>query len=323
MNRRRLAIAVVVAAAVLFLSPAVAAEPTAEFTYSPQEPWVGSEVEFNASETTAGGSNISIYEWRFGDGTIDNGETVTHTYEERGSYEVTLLVEDMEGSISEKSKTLNVEAKRVPEAVVEYEPEEPLAGETVTFDASGSEGEIEGYDWVLNGSSLSNDDATLEHVFDKEGEFDVVLTVTNDQGNSDNARETVTVEGNVEEVTPIAVINASVEQVEVGETVTFVSETILREGEIESYEWAVAGEEYTEENVSHTFEEAGEYTVSLTVTSDTGYEDSTNTTVTVTEADGGEETSNGGGEEDSNPLPGFGFFAVVVAFVGFAAVRIR
>jgi len=187
----------------------------------------------------------------------------------------------------------------------------------VTFDAAESEGEIEEYGWLVEGNSVG-DDETLEHVFDDEGDHEVVLSVSNHQNNTDNLRETVTVEGDVGAATPLAVINASAGEAETGERVEFRDETVLEEGEVESRTWTVGDEEYAEENVSHVFDEAGEYEVTLEVTSDAGYSDTAETTVTVVEA---EEEETDEEEDDTESLPGFGFVVGLVALV--VAARFR
>lgn len=316
---RRVFTAVAVAAVVLLLIPVAGASPDAEFTYSPDEPWVDNEIEFNASETTPGEHNISIYEWRFGDGEIDNGETVTYAYDEAGSYDVNLLVIDTEGNTGEAESTLNVEEEMFPTAAFDHEPEEPRAGETVTFDASDADGDIQEYSWLVEGDTVEGDE-TVEHVFEDEGEHEVVLSVTNHQNNTDNVRETVTVEGAVGDVTPSAVINASADEVETGEEFEFRDETVLEEGEVVSRTWTVGDEEYTDVNVSHVFDEAGEYELTLEVTSDAGYSDTTETTVTVVEA---EEEETDEGNDDTEPLPGFGFVAALTALLGLSAYRLR
>jgi len=54
---------------------------------------VDEEVNFDASNSS---DNVGItsYEWDFDDGTTANGETVTHKFDEKGIYEVTLTVTD-------------------------------------------------------------------------------------------------------------------------------------------------------------------------------------------------------------------------------------
>jgi parallel beta-helix repeat protein len=56
---------------------------------------VGTTVSFNASESTG---KILIYEWDFGDETIETGVTPTHKYSKTGTYTVTLTIKDAAGN---------------------------------------------------------------------------------------------------------------------------------------------------------------------------------------------------------------------------------
>ena len=58
---------------------------------------INDSVEFNASDSAEGDSNITSYAWNFGDGNSENGETVTHSYSSSGNYTVQLEVEDGNG----------------------------------------------------------------------------------------------------------------------------------------------------------------------------------------------------------------------------------
>lgn len=46
------------------------------------------------------------------------------------------------------------------------------------------DGEIESYDWDF-GDGLTDSGKSVEHVFDEEGEYEVGLTVTDDDGATD------------------------------------------------------------------------------------------------------------------------------------------
>jgi len=77
----------------------------AEFEYEPAEPNTGQEVEFDAGDSSG---DIDEYEWRFGDGTEETGETVTHTFESGGVYTVRLVVTGAEGDESEAAERVAV-----------------------------------------------------------------------------------------------------------------------------------------------------------------------------------------------------------------------
>lgn len=77
--------------------------PKANFT-APSEGAVGQPLVFDASASTDNGK-ISTYLWEFGDGQKGQGPTVTHTYANPGTYEVTLWVTD------DKQQTASVTRK--------------------------------------------------------------------------------------------------------------------------------------------------------------------------------------------------------------------
>ena len=75
--------------------------PTANISATPTTAAVGEQVTFDATDSTASaGSSITAYEWDFdGDGTAETtGATVTHTYDNSGSYEVSVTVTDATGA---------------------------------------------------------------------------------------------------------------------------------------------------------------------------------------------------------------------------------
>jgi PKD repeat protein len=75
-------------------------------------------------------------------------------------------------------------------------PYAALVGETITFDGSGStdNGSIVQYDWVFgDGSSIVDAGPNPEHAYNAEGDYQVVLTVTDDEGNTNAAATTATI----------------------------------------------------------------------------------------------------------------------------------
>lgn len=75
-------------------------------------------------------------------------------------------------------------------------PYDAVVGETITFDGTGStdDGEIVQYDWVFgDGTSAPDAGPTPEHTYDEAGTYPVVLTVTDNDGNTDAASTTATI----------------------------------------------------------------------------------------------------------------------------------
>lgn len=107
MNRKSSRILFVLIAMVIMVAAFTSSANTcldAKFIWDPYNPCVGDTVTFNASISTCNweGDNVTghyvplvSYEWDFGDETTGQGETVTHTYTEKGTYGVTLVITDV------------------------------------------------------------------------------------------------------------------------------------------------------------------------------------------------------------------------------------
>ncbi len=82
--------------------------PTASFTFQPTNPSPGEVVKFDASASLDFDGEITSYGWSFGDGTGASGKTVEHSYEDPGTYTVTLTLIDNDEQKSKLSKEITV-----------------------------------------------------------------------------------------------------------------------------------------------------------------------------------------------------------------------
>ncbi len=71
--------------------------PVPVFSYNPQTPSINETVTFDASDSYDPDGTISRYDWDFGDGSVDQGVAVVHSYTEPGTYMVELTVTDSDG----------------------------------------------------------------------------------------------------------------------------------------------------------------------------------------------------------------------------------
>lgn len=62
--------------------------PSADFSYSPPEPFVTQEIQFNDSSI----GSAQAWHWNFGDGTISNLINPAHSYTNEGTYNVSLTI---------------------------------------------------------------------------------------------------------------------------------------------------------------------------------------------------------------------------------------
>jgi PKD repeat protein len=89
----------------------VAAPPTAEFKYAPEQRTLY-KVDFDASGSEAGeGARLVGYSWAFGNGKASTGVKPSHTYEKPGKYQVKLTVRDNYGQEASVTKTVEVRPK--------------------------------------------------------------------------------------------------------------------------------------------------------------------------------------------------------------------
>jgi len=100
--------------------------PIARFTWSPESPYAGETVTFDA---TASAGDIVSYEWTFGDSApkVTEGDPITtHIYMDSGNYTATLLVTTTEGFSNSTSKLITVLPYRLMIDV--YTQKDPYSG---------------------------------------------------------------------------------------------------------------------------------------------------------------------------------------------------
>ena len=179
---------------------------------------------------------------------------------------------------------LSVEVRpRPPRVTVDFrfEPPNPTRFDEVCFtDLSSVEaGRIVAWLWNFGDGTTSTEQNPC-HRYRADGNYDVTLTVTSDQGVEMSATQTVTV------FTPPQTVDAAFrfepEVPTVFDEVQFYDETTLNRGEIVSWAWDFGdGTRAFEQNPTHRYAADGEYTVTLTVVSDEGVEATVSRTLTV------------------------------------------
>lgn len=97
--------------------------PKAYFSVFPAAGQVPLNVSADGSGSTDSDGYIKSWEWNFGDGTTGKGKIVSHTYQDTGTYTITLLVKDNLGASSSSAQQVTGTAK--PAAPVVNEPVPP------------------------------------------------------------------------------------------------------------------------------------------------------------------------------------------------------
>lgn len=218
------------------------------------------EFAFNVNESLVSFFNVSQYSdaylWDFGDGNTSTQSDPLHTYEEDGSYNVTLSGFNFCG---EQSVTYEVIIATAPSADFTTDIESGCAPLTVQYTSQASSN-TEGYAWVFEGGMPETSTAANPQVvYESGGTYDVTMTVSNSIG-SDMVQITnlIDVQG-----TPDAEFSYTVD----GSTITIDNESLWGEDFI----WTFGdGESSTEVEPTHTYEGDGDYLVTLTVESPCG-----------------------------------------------------
>ncbi len=176
--------------------------PRARFTATPEFGYPPLETTFDASSSTSPNGAVLNYEWDFGDGEVGKGVVVTHTYEEKGIYQVTLLITDSSGDTGAWADTVEA-LNHLPTARFTFSPYWVYAGgNEARFDASESsdpDGEIVQYLWSF-GDGTTGEGMVVEHAFPYSPEggpwiATVTLTIIDDDGGTSTTSKNINIRG--------------------------------------------------------------------------------------------------------------------------------
>ncbi len=166
----------------------------AAFLTEPKMPLVNESLRFDARASISTEGSIISYDWDFGDGEKGTGVTTDHVYPVAGNFPVELIIEDDTGLTGRLTKMVNVYTEE-PVARFEYAPDRSKPAEVITFDASSSfdpNGKIIGYNWDF-GDGTTSEGFVAEHAYEKSGEYEATLKVTDNEGKAVTKTRLVTV----------------------------------------------------------------------------------------------------------------------------------
>ena len=229
--------------------------PVANFTATPRSGKGPLVVQFSGTST----GNITSRLWNFGDGTTSTERSPSHTYQNTGSYSVSLTVTGPGGS---NTKTVEGYIQVTPPAPVANFTGTPRSGNSplvVQFTGT-STGNITSRLWNF-GDGTTSTERSPSHTYQNTGSYSVSLTVTGPGGSN-----TKTMHGYIQ-VTSSGLVANFTGTPRNGNSPLVVQFTGTSTGNITSRLWNFGdGTTSTERSPSHTYQKAGSYTVSLTVT---------------------------------------------------------
>ncbi len=171
--------------------------PTAKFKVTPQSGAKNTEFIIDGSESSDPDGVVASYLWDFHNGETDRGRIVRRKFNSAGTIQITLKVTDDKGGYSESTKSLEVLDGIAPVARYSVSPAAGDIGTLFKFDGSASsdsDGTIKRYDWKFgDGGSASG--MMVEHEYSKDGQFSVLLTVTDNDNLSSVIEKSIRVSG--------------------------------------------------------------------------------------------------------------------------------
>jgi PKD repeat protein len=245
------------------------------FTITTQQVVVGVPIAFDGSASTPGqgATQITSYQWNFGDGSTGSGRTTTHTFTQSGSFTVVLTTVNDRGATSSFGRSVSVTLSTAPTGDFFVSPTQPNVGDTVTLTANVTPGPgrtIKSYAWDF-GDGTSTGPSTSQqttHSYHAAATYVIVLTAVDDAGQQAVLSKNVTVAtGN-----PTAIFTFSPASPNPGNTVTFdaTASTAVGNATITSYTWSIGGVQASGAIVTHVFPNVGTFPVTLTVMDDQG-----------------------------------------------------
>lgn len=256
--------------------------PRVDFTWTPSDPRTGTTVPFTADVHDPDG-NVTAWEWRFPDGSVQTGPEASHAFADDGDWNVTLNVTDDDGATNKTRRTVHV-LNRAPLADAggdRHVPDHDGSGnETVDLDATAStdpDGNVTAYEWTRNGTRIA--ETATPSVVLPVGDHALQLTATDDDG----ARATDTVHVSVAPNRPPTVaVAANATTVPTRVTVAFEADASDPDGAVANVTWRFDdGTTANGTTATHRFADDGTYRVVATARDDGNGTAAANVTIQV------------------------------------------
>ncbi len=251
--------------------------PAAAFSGTPTSGYKALDVQF-ADESLPGTTAITTWLWDFGDTNTSTEQHPAHIYDMAGVYDVSLTVTSAHGTDTlTKVAYIDVSDTTAPAAAFSGIPTSGYKPLDVQFTDESAPGTAAITTWLWDfGDTNTSTEQHPAHIYDMAGVYDVSLTVTSAHG-TDTLTKVAYID--VSDTTaPTAAFSATPTSGNKPLDVQFTDESLPGTAAITSWLWDFGDTNTsTEQHPAHTYDTAGAYDVSLTVTTAHG-------TDTLTEA---------------------------------------
>ncbi|MEO0900085.1 MAG: PKD domain-containing protein [Bacteroidota bacterium] len=164
--------------------------PQADYTVSSTDLCEGELVTF--TDATLADTTLVNWTWDFGDGTTGTGQTVQHVYTTSGTYNVQLVVENIQACRDTVIKANVVSVADKPSA--SFTVSDSISCTPLPFIATNTSvantWPIVGYEWIYGDGGSSNN-LNASHTYTTAGTYELMLVATDQNGCVDTARKTI------------------------------------------------------------------------------------------------------------------------------------
>ncbi|PIQ79720.1 hypothetical protein COV81_01080, partial [Candidatus Peregrinibacteria bacterium CG11_big_fil_rev_8_21_14_0_20_41_10] len=251
--------------------------------------------QFDATATAAPeNGKLTQYTWNFGDNSgTQSGRKVTHSYRNEGIYTLTLTVFTETGQTQTKEFPIQVgDLNTSPNALITSVPAAvggsingsvPLTVKFSANDSTDPNKDIVEFSWDFDGDGISDAlGGNAEHTYTDTGEYLVVLTLTDADGNKDTAEAKVSVgERGVQarlSANPIAGEAPLAVSFDASGTTTDPSDPVV------TFEWNFGDNTPVRRDnaqITYVYKQIGTYTATLTAITGSGKKSTAQTVINV------------------------------------------
>jgi PKD repeat protein len=200
---------------------------------------------------------VAGYEWDFGNGETSATVNGSASYDNTGSYDVSLSATGTNGCVTINTKNLVVYSKPVVSFSLDLPPFSCAGTPSQFHDVTPPpfDSNITQWNWTFgdNGTGTGKDPV---HTYAAAGTFNVQLSVTTDKG-------CISSEDHEVAISPSPVAAFTLDPTCLNKATHFTSTST---GSIKSYQWKIANQVYVVENPTHVFAATGNSSAQLTVT---------------------------------------------------------
>jgi PKD repeat protein len=272
-------------------APPASNQPPVANAGGPYSAAVGAPVTLDGSASTDPDGSIASYAWNFGNGSSGSGATPSATYATAGTFTVTLTVTDNGGASSQASTTVTVTANTQPPVANAGGPYTGTVNVAISFDGGASsdpDGSVVSYLWNFGDGDTASG-VTPVHAYAAAGSYTVRLTVTDNDGLTNSASTTAQVSDGSGLQPPVSSPAGPYHGTTASPVAFDGSASSDPDGTIVSYDWTFGdGGTASGAKPTHVFSTAGTYTVTLTVTDDTGLKATATTSASILATNAGE-----------------------------------